>query len=111
VAAERVDAATDALTVIPKELTILDPAVRANPDWNAAVQKAGTLYRQASDALRPRIAPGTTPILAGAADTAVKALSVLGDSYTGFDPAAGKTHEIAAASSHEMAALCTRLAP
>ncbi|WP_249026263.1 hypothetical protein [Mycobacterium xenopi] len=92
-------------------MTILDPAVQRNPEWAAAVRKAGGFYRQASEALAAQIAPGTTPVLNQAAQTAVKAFRVLGDSYITFDPISGNAHEIAVAASKQMTALCTRLAP
>ncbi len=104
-------AATDTLSVLPPQVKILDPAVRANPDWTAAVERAGDFYRQASETLQVHIAPGTTPILAEASNTAVKAFRVLGDAYSTFDPISGNAHDIAKEASDEMAVLCTRLAP
>lgn len=103
--------ATAALALLPSGMSILDPAVRTNADWTAAVQRAGDLYRQASTALQAQIAPGTTPILANAAATAVQAFQALGDSYSGFDAIAGNAHDVATESSDQMAVLCKRLAP
>lgn len=106
-----INAATDALAVLPNDITILDPAVHANAEWTAAVNKAGNLYRQASDTLEEQIAPGTTSVLAEASNTAIKALRLLGDSYSSFDPISGNAHNIATAAADQMAALCMRLAP
>jgi hypothetical protein len=92
-------------------MKVLDPAVQANPDWAAAVRKAGDFYKQASESLRTQIAPGTTPILAQAANTAVNAFRLLGDAYINSDPIAGNAYDIALESSDQMAALCTRFAP
>ena len=62
-------------TICPSTgVTILDPAVQANPEWTAAVRKAGESLQQASDVAQGRDSPGTTPVLAEAANTAVKAL-------------------------------------
>jgi hypothetical protein len=110
-AEEPVKAAGTAQSVIPKGMDILDPAVRANPDWSAALQKAGDFYTQAADILGARIAPGTTPILAQAADSATKAFYALGATYKNFDPVNGNAHDIALQASDEMAVLCQRLAP
>lgn len=104
-------AATDALAILPAGMKVLDPAVQQNPEWASAVRSAGAYYEQASEALRAKIAPGTTPVLAEAADTTVKTFRVLGDSYTTFEPIAGNAHDIAVEASDQMVALCTRLAP
>ena len=103
--------ATDALAVLPAGMKVLDPAVQQNPEWASAVRSAGNFYTQASDVLHEKIAPGTTPVLAEAANTTVKAFRVLGDSYTKFEPIAGNAHDIAVEASDQMVALCTRLAP
>lgn len=103
--------ATEALSILPAGVKVLDPAVQQNPEWASAVGTAGGYYTQASEALRAKIAPGTTPVLANAADTAVKAYRVLGDSYTKFEPIAGNAHDLAVEASDQMVALCTRLAP
>ena len=42
--------AQDALRVLPNGMKISDPAIQSNPDWTAALQKAGGFYQQASDA-------------------------------------------------------------
>jgi len=103
--------ATDALAVLPAGMKVLDPAVQQNPEWASAVRSAGSFYTQASDVLHDKIAPGTTPVLAEAANTTAKAFRVLGDSYTQFEPIAGNAHDIAVEASDQMVALCTRLAP
>lgn len=102
--------ATEALSILPAGVKVLDPAVQQNPEWASAVRTAGGYYTQASEALRTRIAPGTTPVLANAADTTVKAFRVLGDAYTKFEPIAGNAHDLAVEASDQMVALCTRLA-
>jgi hypothetical protein len=106
-----IDSATGAMAVLPKGMKIDDPAVWANPEWAAAVRRAGDFYRQASDALKTQIAPGATPVLTEAAHTAVKALHTLGDATA--DPGAinGNAFDIANKASAQMAVLCTRLAP
>lgn len=103
--------AAQALAILPSGMKVLDPAVRSNPVWAGAVRSAGESYRQASDALRAHIAPGTTPVLAQAANTAVSAFRLVGDAYVAFDPIAGNAFEMALESSDQMVALCQRLAP
>jgi hypothetical protein len=104
-----ISAASEAQGVIPKRMTILDPAVRSNPDWTAGVQKAGTLYTQAGNTLK--VASGTTPILADAVISASKALRALGIAYTNFDAVNGNAHEIAKTASEAMDTFCMRFAP
>lgn len=104
-------AAAQALSLLPPGVKVLDPAVQSNPDWAAAVRRAGDFYKQASEALRTQIAPGSTPVLSQAANAAVSAFRVLGDAYINFDPIAGNAHDIALASSDQMVTLCQRLAP
>lgn len=55
--------ATESLQVIPPEITIVAPEVRANSDWSTAVQRAADLYGQAARTLATGIAPGSTPAL------------------------------------------------
>lgn len=50
-AGDQVHAATQAQNVIPKGVTILDPAVRENPEWAAAVKQSADLYGQAGRTL------------------------------------------------------------
>jgi hypothetical protein len=105
------DSGKAALATLPKGTRVGDPAVRTNPDWAAAVQKAADSYRQASDALASQIAPGTTPMLAQAAQTAARALHVLGDADSASDLIAGNAGEIGNAAAKEVGVLCMRLAP
>lgn len=110
-AGQAIDSATAALDVLPKGVKIADPAVQANPEWAAAVSKAGGFYRQASSALDGQIAPGTTPVLAAAAHTAVTALRTLGDSMSPPSDINGNAGEIANAAAAQVGVLCQRLAP
>ena len=103
--------ANELFAVLPQGLSPIDPAVRANPAWSAAVQKAGGLYVQASETLRANIAPGTTPILAAVADVNVQALAASGYGYQNFDPAVGNSRELVISVAHAMEHLCDRLAP
>ncbi|WGI36178.1 hypothetical protein QDT91_29620 (plasmid) [Mycolicibacterium aubagnense] len=105
------NAAAAALKTLPPGMTVHDPAVRANPGWSAAVQSAGDYYQQASDFLRAHIAPGTTPILASAADTAVLALSTFGYAEKNFEPGARDAIDVVHASADTVAHLCDRLSP
>lgn len=105
------DMAKDALRVLPNGMKVSDPAIQSNPDWTAALKRAGSLYQQASDTLRAQIAPGTTPILSAAANTAVEALRALGDATANPTAANGNAFGIADAAAKEVGALCDRLAP
>lgn len=102
--------ATNAQAAIGAD-SILDPAVRANPSWTAAVHDAGAQYRQAADALKTQIAPGTSPILLATSNTTVRAYYALGDAYSNFDDLNGNAHAVATDTAEQMFALCTRLAP
>lgn len=108
-ASRLISEASAAQGVIPEGMTISDPAVQGNPAWVAGVQKAGSLYEQASRVLR--VAPGSTPVLSEAIATASNALHALGTSYSTFDAVNGNTYEIAKQSSDMMDVLCGRLAP
>lgn len=110
-AGEAIDSATGALNVLPKGMKIDDPAVQSNPEYAAAVIRAAGFYRQASSALDRQIAPGTTPVLAAAAHTAVAALQALGDAMS--PPAAmnGDVFNIADSAAAQVGVLCQRLAP
>ncbi|WP_204810526.1 hypothetical protein [Mycobacterium riyadhense] len=110
-AGDRIHDATGALSVIPEGTTILDPAVRANPAWTAAVKRAADLYGQAGDTLAAGITAGTTVILDQAATTAAGALRTLSSGYGDFDAAAGNTYHVMRESADTMDALCNRLAP
>lgn len=110
-AGDKIHAATRAQSVIPKEMTVLDQAVRDNPDWNAAVHKAADLYGQAGDTLAAGIAPGTTVVLSQAATSAVAALHTLSTAYATFDVAGGNAYHVMDESAREVDVLCERLAP
>jgi len=110
-AGQAMDSAIAALNVIPKGMKIEDPAVQANPEWASALGKASDFYRQASTALDGQIAPGTTPVLAQAAHSAVSALRLLGDSMSPPNEIDGNAGEIANAAAAQMGTLCKRLAP
>lgn len=111
VASHYTDMAKDALRVLPNGMKVSDPAIQSNPDWTAALKRAGSLYQQASDTLRAQIAPGTTPVLVAAANTAVEALHTLGDATANPTAANGNAFGIADAAAKEVGALCNRLAP
>lgn len=110
-ASQLISDASTAQGVIPPSMTILDPAVRSNADWTAAVQRAGDLYRQAGDTLQNNIAPGATPILTSTITTAAHSLRALGDAYATFDPASGNARDAAKEASDAMDVVCKRLAP
>ena len=103
--------AISALQVLPAGTQVGDPAVQANPQWSAAVRDAATSYTRAADALDSAIAPGTTPVLAEAAHTAVDALRLLGDAMIKGDPINGNAAEIANSAGGHVGLLCQRLAP
>jgi hypothetical protein len=105
------DAAVRALQVLPAGVKVGDPAIQSNPEWAAAVQNAADSYRRAGDTLDSAVTPGTTPVLAEAAHTAVKALRLLGDSISKGDPVNGNAGEIVDAAGGQVGVLCTRLAP
>jgi len=110
-AGDQIHAASAAQSVIPKGMTILDPAVRDNPDWSAAVRKAADSYGKAGDTLAAGIAPGTTTILDQAATTAAAALHTLSTGYGTFDAANGNTYHVMRETADTMDVLCERLAP
>ena len=60
-------------------MTIVDQAVRDNPDWTAAVHKAADSYGKAGDTLAAGIAPGTTTILNQAATAGGGRLAHIGN--------------------------------
>lgn len=110
-AGDKIHAASDAQAVIPKDMTVMDPPVRENPEWTAAVHKAADFYDQAGDTLAAGIAPGTTIILARAATTAAAALRTLSTAYGTFDVANGNAYVVMRETADEMDVLCERLAP
>lgn len=97
--------------MIPEGTTILDPAVREDPERTAAVRHAGDLFQQASDALNAAIAPGTTQVLAEMAHTTVGSLGALSTAYKASDEASGDAITVARTTAHSMSALCKRLVP
>jgi len=104
------DAAT-ALAALPPGTKILDPAVRANSDWSAAVQRAAEQYKQAGDKLGSGIAPGTAAILDQTATSTASALHALATADATFDAAGGNSYDILKVSANTMDVLCERLAP
>lgn len=103
--------AVRALQVLPPGVKAGDPAIEANAEWSSAVRTAADSYRRAGDALEGAIAPGTTPVLAEAAHTAVKALHLLGAALSTGDPVNGNAGEIVDSAGGHVGLLCTRLAP
>lgn len=101
------------MALLPAGVRTDDPIILYDPHWQAVVSAAGRFYRQAGDALAAEIPPGATPILAEAANTAVLAMYFLGDTTASADLvyASGDALAIANATSRELAALCSRLAP
>lgn len=89
IADDLVTTAASGLNVIPQNMPFTDPAVQANPSWKAAVDRASQLYGQAAETLAGQIAPGTSPVLAGFADSTVSALRTLAVAYKTFDPTSG----------------------
>lgn len=100
-----------AVSVLPPDVKVGDPATTSNPQWAEAVQQAADFYSQASSALESSIAPGTTPVLAEAALTSVKALRLLSDAIKTSDPITGNAISIANETTQQTGALCVRLAP
>nr|WP_193210195.1 hypothetical protein [Mycobacterium sp. MOTT-90] len=104
------DAAT-ALAALPPGTKILDPTVRANPDWSAAVQRAAEQYKLAGDKLASGIAPGTAAILDQTATSTAGALHALATADATYDAAGGNSYDILKVSANTMDVLCERLAP
>jgi hypothetical protein len=105
------DQAVDSLRTLPDAVKVGDPAIRSNPDWMAAVQRAADAYRNAGDVLAANISPGTTPVLAEASRTAVQSLKLLAIALDSTDPAVGNAGEIVDAAGAQVGRLCQRLAP
>lgn len=102
--------AQDALSVLPPDVKVGDPAATSNPQWASSIQMAADLYGQASAALDERIAPGATPVLFEAAQTSVRTLRVLGEAIRTSDPITGNAVTMANESTQLTGALCVRLA-
>lgn len=103
--------ATESLQVIPPDITIVAPEVRANPDWSAAVQRAADLYGQAAMTLATGLAPGSTPALDQTANAFSDALRAMATAYRTYDDAVGDIYAVGKASDGAMSVLCKRLAP
>ncbi|WP_421845589.1 hypothetical protein [Mycobacterium sp.] len=95
-----------AQSVIPKGMTVLDPAVQGNPAWKAGVMRASQLYGQAADNFAAQIAPGTSLMLAQVADTTVSSLRTLSEAYKTFDPVTGSAVEVYQAERRALDRLC-----
>ena len=104
-------AASEAQSVIPQGMTIIDPAVQDNPGWRAGVIKAGDLYGQAANTLASGTARGTTPMLEQTATAAVGSLHALSTTTTNFDEASGNGYAVVKSVANAMDVLCDRLAP
>ncbi|GAT06213.1 uncharacterized protein RMCFA_6324 [Mycolicibacterium fortuitum subsp. acetamidolyticum] len=103
--------ASEAQSVIPPGMTIVDPAVQDNPAWKAGVIKAGDLYGQAADTLAAGTPNGTTPMLDQTAAAAVGALQALSTTTKGFDEASGNGYAVVKSVANALDVLCERLAP
>ena len=105
----RIHAASDAVQVIPEEMTILDPAVQEHPEWRASVVRAAQLYDEAGDVIA--VAPGTAPFLAAAARTVASSLHALAQGYRSFDPASGNTNTAMKKAGETVDFLCGQVVP
>jgi len=110
-AGDKIHAASGVLAVIPKGTTLVDQAVRDNPDWSAAVHRAADLYEQAGETLTNGIAPGTTIILERAATTAASALRTVSTADMTMDAIDGNAFDAWKESADTVNVLCERLAP
>lgn len=108
-AGKLINDAADAMAVIPEGVNILDAAVRDDPVRAAAVQRAGSLFQQASEALSQTITPGSTEVLVQASHTTVSALATLATTYRELDESSGDAMAVARTAAHGMSALCNRL--
>lgn len=111
-AGDLIHAASHAISVLPEKMTILDPQVRTNPTWSAAVTQAADFYAQAGDILIAGNAPGTSVILSKTAAATAAALQALSTSEVAFDVTNGNAYDSAVHNSADsMDVLCERLAP
>lgn len=108
-AAQLTREASEAQGVIPKGLSILDAQTQDNPEWKAGVMKAADSYAKAADVIN--VAPGSTPILADAAEGARATLRTLSTAYRTFDDANGNAHGAAKEAAGLVNVLCSELAP
>ncbi|WP_293001543.1 hypothetical protein [Mycobacterium sp.] len=104
-------AASKALSVLPRDATIVDQAVRDNPEWAAAARTAADLYGQAGDDLATGIAPGTTALLNQNAIAAAAALRALSIAEKTLDATNGNAYHAAHETGDTMDVLCERWAP
>jgi hypothetical protein len=110
-AGDKIHAASHAISVLPDKMTILDPQVRSNPEWSAAVRQAAELYAQAGDTIAVGIAPGTSVVLSKSAAAAGAALHALSTAEAAFDVTNGNAYDMVRDSADTMDVLCERLAP
>lgn len=108
-AGKLINEAAEVLTAIPQGTTILAASVREDPNQANAVQHAGDLFHQASDALSTTIAPGATQVLTEMAHTTVESLDTLSTTYKSFDEASADAITVARTTAHAMSGLCKRL--
>lgn len=101
--------ASEAQGVIPEGLSVLDAQKQNNADWKAGVMKAAAAYAKAADVLT--VAPGTTPILADAAEGARATLRTLSNAYRTFADTSGNAYAAAKESGVMVNVLCNELAP
>lgn len=110
-AGDKIHAASRSISVLPGKMTILDPQVRTNPQWSAAVVQAADFYGQAGDILLAGIAPGTSVMLSKTATATGEALHALSTSEAAFDATNGNAYDAVHNSADSMDVLCERLAP
>lgn len=110
-AGKLINEAAEELSVIPQGTTILDPAVRDNPERAAAVQRAADLFHRAAEAMNLAITPGSTQLLTEMAHTTADSLTALSTAYRNFDESAGDAITVTRTTAHAMSALCKRLVP
>ncbi|SKT86040.1 hypothetical protein [Mycobacteroides abscessus] len=111
IAGDQAKAANATLQVIPQGMTILDPQVRTNPEWAAAVTKSSDLYDSAARTLSSRVAPGTTLVLEQSAQALVGSLKAVATTGRTYDPNSGEVYDAFKAADATMVTLCKRLAP
>ena len=110
-AGDKIHAASRSISELPDHTTILDPQVRTNPAWSAAVARAADFYGQAGDILSAGIAHGTSVILSKTAAATAAALQALSTSEVAFDVTNGNAYDAVHNSADSMDVLCERLAP
>lgn len=110
-AGKLINEAAEVLAVIPQGTTILSPSVRENQEQSDAVQHAGDLFQQASDALGSTIAAASTQVLTEMAHATVNSLDALSTAYKSFDETSADAITVARTTAHAMSGLCKRLVP